>query len=73
MTVVYGLGVLMEFPTTCRPSMVRDVSIRDGTSNVSKLGCSPTGNKVSAMSVIPDRLARIERDSRSIGAHCKGF
>ncbi len=30
MTVVYGLGVWMEFPTTRRLSIVRDLSIRDG-------------------------------------------
>ena len=31
MTVVYGPGVWMKFPTTRRPSTARDLSIRDGT------------------------------------------
>ena len=31
MTVVYGPGVQIKFPTTRRPSIVRDLSIRDGT------------------------------------------
>ena len=30
MTVVYGPGVWIEFPTTRRSSTVRDLSIRDG-------------------------------------------
>ncbi len=30
MAVVYGLGVQMKFSTTHRPSMTRDLSIRDG-------------------------------------------
>ena len=31
MAVVYGPGVRMEFSTTRRASIVRDLSIRDGT------------------------------------------
>ncbi len=55
MTVVYGTGVLIKFPTTRRLSIIRDPSIRDG-----RTGWDIHGVNVNCTNpIIPQQLSRI--------------